>query len=83
MKTFILHFVHGSTLNVREMEVCGETIAEAIKGSELDAGYYRYIDSYKVDEKRVEVAGQSNCGCWYHAEDGQACTHDLAAIGLS
>ena len=82
MKTFILHFAHGSTLNVREMEVRGESIAEAIKNSELDSRNYRYIDSHEVEGKRVEVASQSNCGCWYHAEEGLSCSHDLATIGL-
>ncbi len=30
-------------------------------------------------EKEVDpsIVGIANCGCWYHAEDGVPCEHDL------
>ncbi len=83
MKTFILHFAFGTDLPSRTMEVRGETIADAIMNSDLDPGLYASIDEYEVDGKRYEIAGQSTCGCWYHAEDGLSCPHDLAKIGLT
>lgn len=82
MRTFILHFVFNTNLPYRTLTVRGETVADAIRGSELDPRYYHHIDSYEVDGVTHEIASQANCGCWYHAEDGLSCTHDLAKIGL-
>ena len=32
----------------------------------------------KTEESTNKRAGAANCGCWYHAEDGDPCEHDLA-----
>lgn len=38
---------------------------------------------YRVNNGlRVQVAGQANCGCVCHAEEGRACPHDLKLMGL-
>ena len=31
-------------------------------------------------DAEMAVAGKVECGCWYHAEDGIPCVHDLESI---
>jgi hypothetical protein len=36
--------------------------------------------SHNQDHK---IAGKAKCGCWYHAEDGIPCEHDIALANHS
>jgi len=34
------------------------------------------------DTEREAIAGMASCGCWYYAEQGIPCEHDLALAGV-
>lgn len=81
MKTFILYW--HSWAKLQNQEVQGTDIADAIRKLNLRLGEHALIVAYEHNGEKTEVAGQSNCGCVYTAEDGMSCTHDLERIGFS
>lgn len=80
MKKFILHW--HSRFNRPNQEAQGNNIAHAIHLLSLPHREVAGIIAYEHDGVTTEIAGQSNCGCVYTAEDGMSCAHDLAAIGV-
>ena len=76
MKSFILHWIGGSTEKVQRTD-----IADACRRAGIGNGALRAMDYYE-EVKRVQVAGQSHCSCANHAETGTSCPHDLARVGI-
>ena len=31
-----------------------------------------------TDDSNKDICGIAGCGCWYHAEEGVPCEHDIA-----
>ena len=77
MKSFTLHWLGGKTEQVQ-----GSDIADACRRAGIGNGALPALDYYEENEKKVQVAGQANCGCVHHAEEGTSCPHDLQKAGL-
>ena len=78
MRKFTLHWLGGKT-----EEVEGTDIADACCRAGIGAGALPTLDYFEEEGEKTEVAGaSSSCGCWYHAEEGTACQHDLEVVGL-
>lgn len=78
MRKFTLHWLGG-----KNEEVEGTDIADACRRAGIDAGALPALDYFEEEGEKTQVAGAfSSCGCWYHAEEGTACQHDLEVVGL-
>ena len=78
MKKFILNWYYG-----KPTVVFGENIADAIRNAGFGPDQLHYLDNYEDEEgNRTRVAGKSDCGCVFHAEEGASCMHDLQLAGL-
>lgn len=77
MKTFIVCMRNGGQQTIR-----GTSIADAIRGSNISPNQYASVVAYEDNGRTIDIAGEAQCGCWYHAEDGLSCVHDLAKIGI-
>lgn len=78
MRKFTLHWLGGKT-----EEVVGTDIADACRRAGIGAGALPALDYFEEKGEKTMVVGASgSCGCWYHAEEGTACQHDLEIAGL-
>lgn len=78
MKTYIVYMRNGGQQTIR-----GTSIADAIQRSNINPNHFAQIVSYEDNGRKIDIAGEAQCGCWYHAEDGLSCNHDLEKIGIA
>ncbi len=79
MPRFTLNFRDGTT-----GVVDGETISDACRiYNHRPVHVLADLQNYTTEDgQEVPVAGIADCGCFYHAERGEACRHDLEKAGI-
>lgn len=74
---FVLNWVSGRT-----QPVYGSNLESACMNAGIRRSDLVVLNSFERAGEVVKVAGQAPCGCVYHAEEEEACKHDLHLVGL-